>query len=334
MIPAAVWAVIEMASAAIAAYETAQAVRDLYENVERYQLGLEQAKQALRETIEALEKEIEHKIEEKEEVVLLRTAAEADPQGPMTRKAQGRGAGEVTINAAIEQKIPFRQVVGLVCDKAAQMPVLDLRRKKGVHIHDLPKAKREILEQLLMKTAEELAEVDLEQFILVRMKQLAANLMFEFVDNCLEWRSPLKCEVSFGPKPGYADHPLASGSGTRLLRKGRINPFYPAPHRSEGCMAADLVITERRKKRCDKNNLFAIIEIKFPGDRIEVDQFNRYKDLLKQAAPIKTEQAPHRFENRVVSSGGRLSLFRYPEDMPAHWHRGKESPRTSRKNKY
>ena len=40
MIPVAVLAVIEMASAAIAAYETAQAVRDLYENVEKYKLGL------------------------------------------------------------------------------------------------------------------------------------------------------------------------------------------------------------------------------------------------------------------------------------------------------
>ena len=43
MIPVAVLALIEMASAAIAAYETAQAVRDLYENVEKYKLGLEQA---------------------------------------------------------------------------------------------------------------------------------------------------------------------------------------------------------------------------------------------------------------------------------------------------
>ena len=249
MIPAAVWAIIEVASIAIAAYETAEAIWDFYEGAERYKGGIEEAKKALRETIQALEKEIESKVEEKEEVALLLAAAGADPQGPLTRKAQGRGAGDVVINAAIEQKIPFRQVIGLVCDKAANMPVLDLRKKKGLKIQDLPKVKRELLEQLLMKTAEELAGVDLEQFIVVRMKQLAANLMFEFIDNCLEWRSPMKCEVSFGPMPDFADHPLAPGSATRLLRKGRVNPFYPAPHRGEGSIAADLVITERRKKR-------------------------------------------------------------------------------------
>jgi hypothetical protein len=332
MIPAAVWAIIEIASIAIAAYETAEAIWDFYEGAEKYKGGVEEAKKALRETIEALEKEIESKIDEKEEVAWLLAAAGADPQGPMTRKAQGRGAGDVVINAAIEQKIPFRQVIGLVCDKAANLPVLDLRKKKGLKIQDLPKVKRELLEQLLMKTAEELAGVDLEQFILVRMKQLAANLMFEFIDNCLEWRSPMKCEVSFGPKPDFADHPLAPGSATRLLRKGKVNPFYPAPHRGEGSIAADLVITERRKKRCDKGNLFAIVEIKFPGDRLIPEQFDNYRRLLDHGATIKTANAPHRFENRPVSSGGRLSLFRYPEDMPAIWHQDKEPRKRGSKN--
>ena len=139
MIPAAVWALIEIASIAIAAYETAEAIWDFYEGAERYKGGIEEAKKALRETIQALEKEIESKVEEKEEVALLLAAAGADPQGPLTRKAQGRGAGDVVINAAIEQKIPFRQVIGLVCDKAANMPVLDLRKKKGLKIQDLPK---------------------------------------------------------------------------------------------------------------------------------------------------------------------------------------------------
>jgi hypothetical protein len=333
MIPAAIWAIVEIATTALAADETAEAIRDFYESADKYPLGIEEAKKAQRETIQTLEQEIETKVDEKEEVTMLLAAAGADPQGPMTRKAQGRGAGDVVINAAIEQKIPFRQVIGLVCDKASGLPVLDLRKKRGLKIQDLPKVKREVLEQLLTMTAEQLASVDLEQFILVRMKQLAANLMFEFIDHGLAWRSPMKCEVSYGPGPDFADHPLAPGSTTRLVRKGRINPFYPAPHRAEGCIAADLVITERRGKRCDKGNTFAIVEIKFPGDRIERLPLARYRRLLDHGATVKTARAPHRFENRPVSSGGGLSLFRYPEDMPASWHEDKEPRKTGRKSK-
>ena len=47
------------------------------------------------------------------------------------KKAQGRGAKGGDISAAIEQKIPFRQVITMVCEQAASMPVLNLRRKKG-----------------------------------------------------------------------------------------------------------------------------------------------------------------------------------------------------------
>jgi len=332
-IPPLVLAIIEIVGVALTAYETVDAIKDFYECLEKYKLSIDEAKKALRETIQALESEIERKISEKEEMAILLAAAGADPQGQMTRKAQGRGAGDAVINAAIEQRIPFRQVIGLVCDKANQIPVIDLRRKRGVKIQDVPKAKRVILEQLLMKTAEELADVDLEAFILVRMKQLAANLMFEFIDYCLEWRSPMKCEVSFGPKPDFADHPLEAGSATRLQRIGKVNPFYPAPNRRTGSVAADLIITERRKQRCDKGNIFAIVEIKFPGDRIVAEQFENYQRVLDHAAEIKTIKAPHRFENRPVSSGGRLSLFRYPEDMPANWHKDKEPVKPGRKNK-
>ena len=48
-------------------------------------------------------------------------------------------------DAAIKQKIPFRQAIGLVCDRAANMQVLDLRKKKGLKIQNLPKVKRELL---------------------------------------------------------------------------------------------------------------------------------------------------------------------------------------------
>jgi hypothetical protein len=193
--------------------------------------------------------------------------------------------------------------------------VLNLRRKKGVTIRDLPKTKRIVLEKILEKGIEAITDADLEGLIVVRLKQLAANLMFEFIDHCIDWKSPLKCEVSFGPRPDFADHPVEGG--TKLVRLGDINPFYPAPHRRTGSIAADLVIPDYRKKRCDKGNIFAIVEVKFPGDRIDKEQFDNYQQLLKRAAEVKTAAAPVRFDKKPVAYGGRLSLFRFPEDRPA-----------------
>jgi len=48
------------------------------------------------------------------------------------------------------------------------MPVLSLRRKKGVSIKDLPKAKRKIIEELLALSVEELTDVELEEFMVNR----------------------------------------------------------------------------------------------------------------------------------------------------------------------
>lgn len=202
------------------------------------------------------------------------------------------------------------------------MPVLSLRRKKGVSIKDLPKAKRKILEELLALSVEELTDVELEAFLVIRLKQLAVNLLFEFVDECLNWASPLKCEVNFGPPPGFEDHPVEGAS--KLKRLGKINPFYPSPFQyRRGSIAADLMISEYRHQRPDKGNIFAIVEIKFPGDRIEAKQFEAYKFMLERAAKVKTGRAPITFQGKPVSSGGRLSLFRYPEDIAVH---GKKEP--------
>jgi hypothetical protein len=241
-------------------------------------------------------------------------AANADPQGQNTKQAKGRAAGSPVINAAIQQKIPFRQVISMVCTQADKIPVLQLRKKKGIELKDLPKAKRVAFEKLLALSAEELVGVDLENFIVVRLKQLASNLMFEFIDEVLAWSSPLKCEVCFGPAPAYADHPLSGISPTRLRRDGDINPFYPMPYR-RGSISADLVITEYRKKRCDKSNIFAIVEIKFQGDTIDEEQFKKYRALLKAAALVKNANSPIQFDKKNVNSGGRLALFRFPEDV-------------------
>jgi len=326
------WAIFEIVVTALAVYEALDVLSDIYDGIDKYNKSVDKAKEELKELIEKLKSEIDQKIDEKQEVAILLAASGVDPQGTMTRKATGRGAGNAVINATIEQKIPFRQVISLVCEKADALPVLNLRRKKGVTISDVPKAKRKALEALLEKGFESITDADLDSFIVVRLKQLASNLMFEFVDYCIDWKSPMKCEVSFGPKPGFADHPVEGE--TRLKRASGINPFYPAPHRGTGSIAADLIIPDYRKKRCDKSNIFAIVEIKFAGDTIDREQLDKYHKLLKHAAEVKTKASPVRFDKKPVAYGGRLSLFRFPEDKAAkQGEAGNKKPPTPVKRK-
>lgn len=193
--------------------------------------------------------------------------------------------------------------------------------KKGVSIKDLPKAKRKIIEELLALSVEELTDVELEEFMVIRLKQLAVNLLFEFVDECLNWASPLKCEVNFGPPPGFEDHPVEGTS--RLKRLGKINPFYPSPFQyRRGSIAADLMISEYRHQRPDKGNIFAIVEIKFPGDRIEPKQFVSYQEMLKRAALVKTARAPITFQGKPVSSGGAAVSVSIPRGHRGAWEKG------------
>ncbi|MBS0427034.1 MAG: hypothetical protein JSR41_07080 [Proteobacteria bacterium] len=316
-LPAILWGILELVAAAITLYEMGELAKDLYEGYEKYGKDIDKAKEEVRKIIESIKKEIGQKIEQKEEIAILLALTAADPQGQQTRKAAGRGAGENVINAAIEQRIPFRDAISKVCDAANRMPILSLRRKKGVSVKDLPRAKRKVLEELLGKALEEIADVDLDEFIVIRLRQLAVNLLFEFIDECLDWSSPLKAEVSFGPRPAYDDHPV--DGTTRLKRLGKVNPFYPGPYQyRKGSLSADLMISEYRHERPDKGNIFAIVEIKFENDRIEAAQFDAYNEMLRRAAVVKTGRAPTTYKGQVVNSGGRLSLFRFPEDVADH----------------
>ncbi|KAB2923561.1 MAG: hypothetical protein F9K30_10615 [Dechloromonas sp.] len=305
-----------MIAAALALYEALDVLEDIYEGLDKYNKGIEQAKKELEKTISSLKDEIDKKISEKEQVAMLLAAAGTDPQNSKTKRGEGWGSDKTVIKAAIQQRIPFRRVISEVCEKADAMPVLQLRKKKGITVKDLPKAKRKALEEILRVGLENVADVDLDQFVLVRLKQFAASLMFEFVDYCLDWASPLKAEVTFGPAKSYNDPPL--DGATRLKRVGKISPFYPfpPPNNRAGSLSADLIINEYRKEPTGKNNLFAIVEIKFEGDKLEAKQFENYEELLKKAALTKTENSPIRYNNKPVSSGGRLSLFRYPLDKP------------------
>jgi len=316
LIAVAIIEIIELVGVALTAYEAYDVIKDIYEGLDKYYKSVDEAKKQLEHLIQNLKDEIDKKISEKEQVAILLAAAGADPQSQNTEHAKGRGAdgsGGI-ISTAIQQKIPFRRVISEVCDKANAMPVLQLRKRKGVSIKDMPKVKRKALEEILEKSVEEIADIELEKFILVRLKQFAANLMFEFVDYCLDWASPLKCEVSFGPPDTFTDHPIEGT--TRLKRVGRVSPFYPvpAPNNRAGSISADLVINEYRKKPTGKANIFAIVEIKFEGDKIDGQQFKQYRAVLDAAGNSKKKASKVRFDDRDVSSGGRLSLFRYPED--------------------
>jgi hypothetical protein len=102
------------------------------------------------------------------------------------------------------------------------------------------------------------------------------------------------------------------------LRKGTsINPFWPTPQ-GKGSISADITIPDYRKEPVSKTNIFAVIEIKFPGDPAKSEQFNKYAELSDSAATAKTDAAkPHRLNGgSEVSKGFRLALFRYPEDLP------------------
>ncbi|WP_297575420.1 hypothetical protein [uncultured Deefgea sp.] len=331
-LPAAVvWGVIEVTAAAVTTYEMYDLGKSLYEDIEKYDRNLDQAKDELRKKIEAIKKEIGQNIDEKAERGFLAAMSEQDRgmQSENTRNAKGRaGNSSPEIIAAIKQTIPFRKVIGMVCAQADKTPAIGLRRKKGVTIQDLPKAKQKILLELLALSAEELADIkDIDQFILVRLKQLVANFIFEFIDEVLSWRSPLKAEVCFGP-PAKFDDPKLAGT-TRLLRTGsKLNPFYPAPYRQRGSCSADLVIPDYRKDPLKKDNLFAIIEIKFPGDSIKTEQFKNYDRLAKTAAKIKTDAASLSRTNgqKGVGTGCRVALFRYPEDVAVDQNESSKHP--------
>ncbi|MBS0426582.1 MAG: hypothetical protein JSR41_04750 [Proteobacteria bacterium] len=309
--------IIELLLLIVTVDEAVTTLEDLFEEYKKYRGSLEDMKKEIRKMLESLEKEIAKKIDEKEEVALLLAMTEVDPQGQQTRKAEGRGADGNVISAAIRQKIPFRDVITKICTLADKIPPITLRKHKGVQIKDLPQAKRKVLEELLGRSIKELTEQEAEQFILVRLKQLAVNLLFEFIDECLDWASPLKCEEAFGPPPKFEDHPVVGS--TRLKRIGKASPFYPSPFQyQKGSIAADLVIQEYRHQRPDKSNIFAIVEIKFQGDRIEAKQFEQYQRLLREAAVVKTARTSIRYMDKVVNSGGRLSLLRFPEDVAVH----------------
>jgi hypothetical protein len=315
------WGIAEIIGWSLAGYEVYSVADEIKNELDTFEADVEKAKAALAGMMLSMQNEIAKNIDEKAERVFLHklTANDIKTQSEVTKKALGRrGEGGQEIIAAIQQKIPFREVISMVCAQADKTPILTLRKKKGVDIDpkDILHIKMEILKKLSLLTAEELGQLDkLDDFIMVRLKQLVTSLIFEFFDKMLNWASPLKAEACFGKPDDFAD-PLLAG-GARLLRRGvEFNPFFPAPH-GEGSISADLAIPDYRKEPLKKDNLFAVIEIKFKGDKITNEQFRKYNKLAEQCAKPKTDGAtlPRTNGKSGVSKGCLVALFRYPEDV-------------------
>ncbi|MCE2029162.1 hypothetical protein [Sessilibacter corallicola] len=321
-VPFVAYALFQVVATAITVYEAYSALEEVFDAVDDFADDLEKAKKELDKIFKSIKEEIEDNIEGREEVSGLKALSNMDVR-PTT--VTGRvGSGDPEIKRAIKQSIPFRKAISKVCEKADNMPVLTVRRKeKGISLEKAVKAKSEIIKKLIGAGFETLADIELEEFIIVRQKQLAASFLFEFIDYGVDWKSPLKAEVSFGPggrskrargsfEP-FKDPPMEFG--TKLKRVGYdLNPFYPAPHRAKGSISADLVIPDYRKEPVGKKNLFAIVEIKFPKDKIKTKQIINYHRLLNASKDVKDKLSLNKFNDNAVNSGGRIALFRFPED--------------------
>jgi len=323
--------IIELAGYAITAYELYRTAANAYDDVKNYQDNIKKAKEEIKKIMKNLDKEITDKIDRQSEKVLLTTLTTGDKQTNATKSASGRPQVKSNvITAAIKQKIPFRPIISQICEKADHLPMIQLRKQKGKKLKDvIPKSKVDIVAKLLKMTAQELAGASVDEYIIIRLKQLAVNFMFEFMDELLKWRSPLKSEVCFGYDIKARKYlaPQLAGQ-TRIKRVGsELNPFWPMPYKGRGVIGADIIIPEYRGEPLTLSNIFALVEIKFQNDRIDEKQFNNYNDLKKQCADVK-------HAGKITGSEGfKLSLFRYPEDASTTEAKDSKPATTNKKRK-
>ncbi|WMD19179.1 VRR-NUC domain-containing protein [Achromobacter seleniivolatilans] len=182
-----------------------------------------------------------------------------------------RGRNEnVTYKHYIERKIPFRPVISTVCQWALKSPIKVPRR-------------------IRKKIPGEVIETTID----VLLKQTTASLVFEAVDDLLEWQSPLKAE------PNYNGTTYAAMLGEPSTRPQRISDYFPFWPRPKGSLAPDLVIVEYRQKPFDVSNVFAAVEIKFPNDWVKKKQMTDYLRLMNK----DTE---------------KVALLRVPEDCTGY----------------
>lgn len=320
-------------TAALTVYELYSYGSNLYEGQANYRQELEKAKAEIKKIIHDLEKEFNGHLVYASEIAYLEHLRKKDPRNDETRAPQQRGKDG--FKKQISEKIPFRKVISEVCEKANANGFPQLKKKRGVKVSDLPKARQKILESWAGLILSEIMGEDIgSEFLIARLKQLATSIMFEFVDEILGWKAPIKTEVCFGAK--FEDPQLLFPGNPRLKRTGSLdlNPFYPTPyHNQRGSIAADLVIAESRSEPISKTNLFAIVEIKFQGDSIKDKQFNQYDRLLEACKTAKEKKygKHNNYSGKGINEGGYISLFRYPEDIALEEGKGKPNEQAGTK---
>ncbi len=247
------------------AFETTRTAAELAQLAVEIAERRKQIKDTLRATIEAMTHEIE---------VKSSTFAAVDRGGNST--VSRRGQENITFKEYIERKVPFRPAISQVCTVALQMPI---------------KVPRRIRKKIAGDTVQTTIEIALKQF--------TASLFFEAVDEALEWRSPLKAEPNYNSNSKKA---LLGEPATRPKRFGSaVQPFWPRP---KGLLAPDLVVVEYRQESFETENVFAAVEIKFPGDWANDKQMSAYVKLMTPQTGINP--------NKIGKE--KVALLRVPED--------------------
>ncbi|MQT45765.1 VRR-NUC domain-containing protein [Pseudomonas helleri] len=257
--------------------ENGKSAVELVQLVREIEQRREHIKQTLRATIEAMTQEIDTKSS---------TSAVVDRGGNST--VSRRGQENIEFKEYIERKVPFRPAISQVCTVALQMPIKVPRR-------------------IRKKIAGDIVETTIE----IALKQFTASLFFEAVDEALEWRSPLKSEPNYN---GTSKKALLGEPATRPKRFGSdIQPFWPRP---KGLLAPDLVIVEYRHEPFETENVFAAVEIKFPGDWAKKNQLETYVELMTPTVGI----------NPIKTGREKVALLRVPEDCTGFETTGKQTP--------
>ena len=303
--------------AAITAYEIYEFGSNIYDKTKQYGSIIEDAKKKLKPAIEQMQKDLNKSTVPLAERALLDKYSKMDSGGYTTQKEKTRFEKEYKVY--IKEKIPFRALISEICEIADKNAIPELRKRPKITVKDLGRSKAKILENWAGLLIAEMIEMDIaDEFLVARLKQFAASIMFEYVDDIFYWKSPIKPEVCFGGK--FEDPKYDSQIPLKLQRSDTdINPFYPSPYRDQkGSFAADLVIPETRMSEISKTNIYAIVEIKFPRDKPGKGQMDKYKDyLIKSKKEKERKYGQHNnLSKHNMVHGGKLALFRYPEDTP------------------
>lgn len=257
------------------AYETAMTIKETAEAAAEVARRRKEVQRVLNSTIESLKNEID---------VKSSIFAVVDKGGNSTQSRRGTEGRDY--KEYIERKIPFRPAISTVCRLALAMPIKVPRRVRK-------------------KIPGDAVETTIE----VALKQTTASLMFEGVDEILDWKSPLKAEPCYK----RSGEPYLGTPATRPHRIGTVFPFWPRPR---GSVAPDLVIVEYRHLPFERTNVFVAVEIKFPGDWISADQLRQYALVMKDSS--------------------KVALLRVPEDCLTHDDRTSSTQppqRTTRKRR-